>query len=131
MGRDRGGRTLSGLAARVIRTVTGALARAAPASADELRDALRAYEEARLDEALRSFEALLEHGDDDRGRLATVALHLGILQCGARNTDRAREAFLLLLTVRPDATLPEGLGPTVEDVFVRSGQATSLRRAPP
>ena len=95
----------------------------AAARAQTLDEALRLYADARLDRALSAFETLLSSGGDDAQTLATICLHLGVLRSGAGDLVHAREAFQELLAIRPDASLPDGLGPTVEQAFHDARQA--------
>jgi hypothetical protein len=93
------------------------LAAPGAAASQGVEQAEALFRDARLDEALADFERLSHEGGTDRGVLARIALHLGILRVGTGDLERARLEFLRLLVVQPHADLPVGLGPAVEAQF--------------
>jgi tetratricopeptide (TPR) repeat protein len=115
-------------AAAVIALVGPATAVAAEARA-YLEVARADLDNMRFDRALESLDAALRAGDSDPRQLAEIYDLLGRVTASLGLADAAVGHFQRLLTLRPDASLPEGVSPKIAAPFADASAA--LRGRPP
>jgi hypothetical protein len=91
---------------------------AAPASA-QLEDAGRAYGDLNYEACRKAARAALEEPGVKSERVETYKL-LGLCEAALGDTDAARSAFMKMLALKPDATLPPGLSPRFTSSFLEA-----------
>lgn len=98
-----------------------------PARAQDLASALELESQGQLAAALSAFEEILSLPGNTRGDLATIYQHLGLLRFADGDEEGVREAMMWLLTVEPDASLPDSAPPEVQDILSDSRERWSGR----
>lgn len=103
-------------------TVVVGMSLATPASAlrPEVSQALELYSDLHYDRARQSFLAALALEGNQPDDVATIYLHLGILEGAQNDESAAEEYFRHALEVDPSATLPESLPPKITEPFERA-----------
>jgi hypothetical protein len=95
--------------------VAGALLLAGRSTAaSDLEPALQLEAQARFEEALAAFSAALTTPGNTREELATIYLHLGLLDFAADDREGSLDALVRLLAVDPDASLPGSAPPEMQ-----------------
>ena len=105
-------------------TGSTALAQRSP----EVEDAMAAYREGRLDQALARFQQALETGNQDPDMVVEIHLHIGIVRAAQGEQREAEAAFEAALALRPELDAPEELSPVHRQAFDRAQAARAGRR---
>jgi hypothetical protein len=93
-----------------------------------LQDAIAFENEGQLVQALEAFRLVLQVGGNSREDIATIYLHLALLQQASGDRDGARDAMYRLLAVDPEPELPVSAPPDVAELLEEARRLWSGRR---
>lgn len=102
-----------------------AVASAAPVAVaadveSEISSAESAFAQVNYDDAIKRAEAAIKTGGLTHDQLRRAYKVVALARAGSDQSDKAREAFIQLLTVDPDFSLDSGFGPKIQQPFLEA-----------
>lgn len=83
------------------------------ANATILDTALQEYQKGTFENAYNYFQLALKSGENNSKQLETIWMHIGIIETASGNFDSAQTAFIKLLTLNPNPSLPPDASPLI------------------